>query len=393
MLTSNFIFQINPQPYHDACLHGYCLYGGSAGGMAAVCDTAADYARECTKKGVQLHWRTQEFCKKPCEGGKGYADCISLCPPTCGGLWVDEGDVTCPSDVCVSGCECLAPMRLDGNLCVPPGTCPCTHHKRRFPPGASIQQQCNQCVCHDGAWNCTTNPCAAQCAVVGNAHFVTFDGLHYTFHGTCDHILVEDYINHRLTITQEGRGCQRNGVGAVVLAGAVDETCASSLTVRVQKTTVKLHSTGEVMVDGHITMLPTVKAGVAVVPATSNFILLRAFGLSLLWGTRQRLVFISLQPTYTDQVRGLCGTFTSSLADDFTSPAGDVENSVAAFVARYAIPPCPVVMSSALSVTHEPFDPCGTFTQSRPYAEAACAVLHSTPFQACHLLVDWTPVP
>uniref|UniRef100_UPI00358E30E0 SCO-spondin-like n=1 Tax=Myxine glutinosa TaxID=7769 RepID=UPI00358E30E0 len=386
-----FEYPIKPQPYHDACLYGYCLYGGSAGGMAAVCDTAADYARECAKKGVQLNWRTPEFCKKPCEGGKGYADCISLCPPTCGGLWVDEGDVACPSDVCVSGCECLAPMRLDGNSCIPPGTCPCTHHKKRFPPGASIQQQCNRCVCRDGAWNCTTNPCAAQCAVVGNTHYITFDGLHYTFHGTCDHILVEDYINHRLTITQEGRGCHMNGGGAVMLAGAVDETCTSSLTVRVQKTTIKLHSTGEVLVDGHITMLPTVKAGVAVVPAASTFILLRAFGLSLLWGTRQRLVFISLQPTYTDQVRGLCGTFTSSLADDFTSPAGDVENSVAAFVARYAIPPCPVVISSALSVTHEPFDPCGTFTQSRPYAEAACAVLYSTPFQACHLLVDWTP--
>ena len=36
---------------------------------------------------------------------------------------------------------------------------------------------CSMCV--SGRWNCTTNECAALCHVIGEDHYITFDGRMY----------------------------------------------------------------------------------------------------------------------------------------------------------------------------------------------------------------------
>ncbi|NXO59703.1 SSPO protein, partial [Aramus guarauna] len=75
------------------------------------------------------------------------------------------------------------------------------------------------------------------------------------------------------------------------------------------------------------------------------------------------------------QVRGLCGTYNWNQQDEFTTPAGDVETSVTAFANKFrASSDCP-------TLSPFPLEPCGTFAGRRELAEAACAVLHSPPFQ------------
>ncbi len=74
------------------------------------------------------------------------------------------------------------------------------------------------------------------------------------------------------------------------------------------------------------------------------------------------------------QVRGLCGTLTWSQRDDFTTPEGDVENSVTSFAAKFRTDSCP--LPSAVTS-----DPCGTHTQRRQHAESVCSVIHSAVFQ------------
>ncbi|NXJ86989.1 SSPO protein, partial [Trogon melanurus] len=76
------------------------------------------------------------------------------------------------------------------------------------------------------------------------------------------------------------------------------------------------------------------------------------------------------------QVRGLCGTYNWDQQDEFTTPAGDVEISVAAFVDTYRVSgECP-------PLGPVPAEPCGGFAGWGERAEAACTtVLHGAAFQ------------
>lgn len=75
-----------------------------------------------------------------------------------------------------------------------------------------------------------------------------------------------------------------------------------------------------------------------------------------------------------DKVRGLCGTLTWNQRDDFTTPEGDVENSVTSFVAKFTTELCTLPGGATPEA-------CSTYTQRRQYAETVCAVIHSPIFQ------------
>lgn len=75
-------------------------------------------------------------------------------------------------------------------------------------------------------------------------------------------------------------------------------------------------------------------------------------------------------------MRGLCGTLTWTQRDDFTTPEGDVENSVSSFAGKFTTEQC--------SMPGGPLpDACTTFTQRREYAETMCSVIHTAVFQVC----------
>lgn len=95
-------------------------------------------------------------------------------------------------------------------------------------------------------------------------------------------------------------------------------------------------------------------------------------------------------PTSAAQVQGLCGTFTRNQQDDFLTPAGDVETSIAAFASKFQVGDegrCPSEDSTLLS-------PCSTHAQHHIFSEAACAVLRGPAFQVAGLraLLLFTPV-
>lgn len=99
------------------------------------------------------------------------------------------------------------------------------------------------------------------------------------------------------------------------------------------------------------------------------------------WARLHRARFDRPMPTPVAQVQGLCGTFTWNQQDDFLTPAGDVETSVAAFASKFRVAGegrCPSEDSAPLS-------PCSTHSQRHVFAEAACAVLHGPTFQVAGL--------
>nr|XP_028606942.1 SCO-spondin-like [Podarcis muralis] len=361
--------QVDPRGFYDTCMYLHC----SGAGLGAVCETFASYARECAQRSVFVSWRRAGFCEKSCGQGKHYSDCVSSCPASCAAVGAaEEGHCR---DECVSGCECPAGLYLEGGACVPESQCPCFHRRQKFAPGDVLQQRCNRCTCQGGLWLCSRDQCSGECAITGDPHYLTFDRKRFSFHGTCQYILVQDYVDGKLHISSENVACGSRGTSS----------CLHSVTVTVQKVSARLSFTGELSVNGQEVSLPFASADLTVRLASSSFLLLQAFGAHLLWGLEFPAVYITLQPSFANKVRGLCGTYNWNQQDEFTTPEGDVESSASAFASRFRIShDCP-------SFGAFPFDPCSMYAQRRQFAEAACEVLHSPPFQACHDVVERDP--
>lgn len=59
-------------------------------------------------------------------------------------------------------------------------------------------------TCSGGRWSCREVPCPGTCAVLGGAHFSTFDERPYTVHGDCSYVLAKVRAG-------PGRDCGREG--------------------------------------------------------------------------------------------------------------------------------------------------------------------------------------
>uniref|UniRef100_A0A4W4HMF9 SCO-spondin n=1 Tax=Electrophorus electricus TaxID=8005 RepID=A0A4W4HMF9_ELEEL len=363
---------VDPGPYLEACLYVYCSMDASER-EGAVCDTLASYARECAQQHVILSWRGPGLCERVCPGGQLFSDCVSSCPPSCSSTLPPIAG-QCREE-CVGGCECPLGLFLHGGQCIRREDCPCFHRRRTYQEGDAIKQRCNTCVCRAGQWQCSAEKCAAQCSIIGAMQITTFDKKMYNLQADdCQFIAVEDFVDKKLAVTIRGGMC--------VVGGGPG--CLQELSITALHTTVTITNTGSLMLNGQQEDLPILTADVAVHRASSSFLLIQVFGAQLLWQTDGPLLLITLEPSFAHKVRGLCGTLTWNQHDDFTTPEGDVENSVSSFAAKFSFGSCP--LPSAVTS-----DPCSTYTQRRQYAERICDVLHSPVFQMCHDVVEREP--
>ncbi|KAM5255351.1 SCO-spondin-like [Ctenodactylus gundi] len=371
--------QVLPDEYHEACLFAYCAEAragsGQEGRRQAVCATFTSYAQACGRQLVYIRWRKPGFCERLCPGGQLYSDCVSSCPPSCSTVGQEE-EGPCREE-CVSGCECPSGLFWDGALCVPAARCPCYHRRQRYAPGDTVHQRCNLCVCQHGHWDCAQALCPAECAVGGDGHYLSFDGRSFSFQGRpgCRYTLVQDHVQGQLLMVLDHGACDSG-------------SCLHGLSVSLGDTNIQLRDSGAVLVDGQDVGLPWAgAAGLLVSQASSTFLLLRWPGAQVLWGVADSAIYITLDPRHAHQVQGLCGTFTWNQQDDFLTPAGDVETSIADFASKFQVAGggrCP-------SGDRTPLSPCSTYSQRLAFAEAACDILQSPAFQACHGLVDREP--
>ncbi|KAM9572871.1 SCO-spondin-like [Guaruba guarouba] len=366
--------KVDPDGFHVACLELLCREG-DAGPLPSpsVCDTFAAYARECARHQTNIDWRGPGFCERRCGEGQRFSDCVSSCPASCAAVGSAE-DGPCHQD-CAGGCECAPGLYRDGALCVPLSACPCHHRRQRYTPGQSIRQRCNRCMCQGGRWLCSQERCPGECSVLGGHHYITFDRRRFSFPGTCAYTLVQDFVEGQLLITAEHEACD----------GHQHLGCRRSLTISARGISARFHGTGEVMVDGQEVMLPFDGAELSIRRVSSAFLLLQTFGAHVLWGVEAPAAYITLQPAFAHKVRGLCGTYNWNQGDEFTTPAGDVEISIAAFTNKYQ------VSRECQALRPVPPEPCGDFTGRQELAEAACAVLQGPAFQPCHQVVDPEP--
>lgn len=81
-------------------------------------------------------------------------------------------------------------------------------------------------VCQGRQWHCTGQRCSRWCQALGAHHYVTFDGLSFTFPGACEYLLVRE-AGGRFSVSAQNLPCGASGL-----------TCTKALTVRLESTVI-----------------------------------------------------------------------------------------------------------------------------------------------------------
>uniref|UniRef100_A0A8B9JTJ7 von Willebrand factor n=1 Tax=Astyanax mexicanus TaxID=7994 RepID=A0A8B9JTJ7_ASTMX len=341
-------------------------------GQECVCQALLEYARTCASHGLVLpNWHTQSQCTPKCPIGMQYSECSQACSTSCQSLNIHE---VCREE-CVDGCSCAVGKVLDGDRCVEVSQCSCQHTGKRYPPGSTISQDCNTCVCRHGSWECTNEECPGQCVVSGQSHYKTFDDKFFTFSGFCQYLLAKD--------------CQTNLFSAIIdtvqCADDQDAVCTRSVTLKFHELanqTVRLKHGGVVSVDGLDVQMPLINGLLRVQSTVLSSVRLN-YGddLQLDWDGRGRV----LSPVYAGKMCGLCGNYNGNQGDDFLTAGGLVETRVEGFGNAWKM------NAECDNIQKQPSDPCSLNPKRVRFAEEACAVLLSPKFEPCHHEVNPYP--
>ncbi|KAJ8974052.1 hypothetical protein NQ317_002298, partial [Molorchus minor] len=145
---------VDPEKFYQDCLYDMCSCEFKV--SRCLCPIVANYASECSRKGIKIDWRADvRECGIHCPGGQTYQVCGNSCTRTCFDISVDPD---CKS-LCAEGCNCPDGQALDDNgECIPIGQCKCQHEGMEFPSGyKEVRPAPNGpeiCTCVNAVWQC-----------------------------------------------------------------------------------------------------------------------------------------------------------------------------------------------------------------------------------------------
>nr|XP_021333301.1 mucin-5B [Danio rerio] len=387
----------------QVCIQDLCHCNSSSGAFC-LCDTIAEYSRQCVHAGGKPEeWRTEYFCRElphlcspafmlraqnctatdfylfvlyitahPCPETMVYSQCGNPCTDTCTNS--ERGQVC--AQHCIDGCFC------------PPGL---TERHRCFtyfsvfkvhPHCLLLIMQClnkssfGHCyfsfsTCDQGQWDCYIKDCPHSCSVEGGSHITTFDGKAYTFHGDCTYVLskVCTSLSLKTILFIHCSGTEFTVLGDLVKCGLTEtETCLKAITVA--------------LFDGI-----TFPASVSVFKPSSFYIIIEA----PLIGLRLEIqlvpimqLYITANSVYQGETCGLCGNYNNMEADDFTTIGGLREGTALDFANTWK------TRASCPDVKRSFENPCSLSTENEQYAQHWCSLLSdsSSVFAPCHTEVN-----
>ncbi|XP_038238456.1 IgGFc-binding protein-like [Dermochelys coriacea] len=320
---------INPKAFLDDCVADLCTYDGY---KQILCRVLKTYADACQREGtVVKDWRKQAGCPLPCPENSQYQLCGSACPSTCN----DFATLDKCRLPCMETCQCKKGYMLDGGQCIPKGRCGCIHKGRLYTPGEHFwgdkkcQQKC-QCNLHSRKVTCQISRCQqgeecrvangirscyptryGTCSALGESHYITFDGLHYDFRGTCVYLLAglchknSSLVKFQVLVQYQRKG-SKSGSGTKV--------------VEIQVYGVKLviiH--GKVRLNGLQINLPynIDYDKISAYHRGWDIVVKTAFGLTVTFDG-QNHIRVKVPATYGRSVCGLCGNFDGEDDNDMT---------------------------------------------------------------------------
>uniref|UniRef100_A0A8C9ZBV3 Otogelin n=1 Tax=Sander lucioperca TaxID=283035 RepID=A0A8C9ZBV3_SANLU len=360
---------VSPLSYMASCSNDLCMSGPNGD---VVCQVLSEYARACAHADHPLHdWRQHiPQCAKQCPLGLQYRECISCCPASC------NLERTCIDSklACLDGCYCPDGLIYEDGGCVTPSDCPCEYHGMFYPSGQTLQEECNNCTCVGGVWNCTDYSCPGECSVTGDMYFQSFDGRIYTFPATCQYVLAKSRNSGKFTVTVQNAPCGAN----------LDGACIQSVNLVIDedpRTEITLSHVGEVFMAGQYRIsLPYSDDVFHIQELSSMFLQVKtAFGLCLQYSWTEFRLYLQADELWKDDTVGLCGTFNGNIQDDFLSPSGMIESTPHLFGNAWR-----VSSACSTSLSAPQLDPCDTHQQAVAYASEMCDVLNQDLFSACH---------
>ncbi|NXP25135.1 ZAN protein, partial [Scytalopus superciliaris] len=396
--------KVPPENFFENCVYDMCFTGGQA---TSLCYGLQAYAESCINAGICIEWRNATLCPMSCPGGSTYKSCGTRCPSTCLNLSASDSCSSLP----VEGCFCKEGYVLSGNKCVPESSCGFLHsylsysiyfytlfsmqlNESWFTHYActerctckanntiectswecGVQEECN---IQDGVLGCHSNG-QAICQVVGDPHYFTFDGVKYTFVGTCTYTLVEvvNTATNVIPITILGKNEERGLRGASYLKEVYIDVHGVRITLQKNKGILLNNERVYTPVENRLQGVSIGNVGRFIVVQTD-------FGVIVKYDGNHHLE-ITLPHSYFSQVHGMCGNFNGNREDDLSLPNGTVISAIQ-FGNSWKVEKDSD--KGCLPDLREDEDPPCT-AENKHVIESQCNVLKSDKFKVCHHLVN-----
>ncbi|XP_076027057.1 intestinal mucin-like protein [Genypterus blacodes] len=231
---------------------------------------------------------------------------------------------------------------------------------------------------------CRHNYCDCVCEGWGDPHYITFDGLYYSYQGNCTYVLMEE-ITPRYHF--------KIYIDNVICDPTVDVSCPRSIIVSYESEVVTLKNHNlleapelEAIKDGVSLKLPYSHSGVKVINSGINLVLeiprLQAIVTFGLVGFSVTLPF----KYFGKNTQGHCGTCNNNQADDCMLPGGQLVESCPVMADYWLAkdikqPSCHI---PSVPPTNSPVPP-PTLTPCKK--DSICELLKSSVFEECHSVV------
>ncbi|XP_069057200.1 alpha-tectorin-like [Pleurodeles waltl] len=386
---------IDPNQYFSRCLNENYLMGGD---NITLCFSIWTYAAACQTANVTIsQWRNESFCALACPEHSHYDLCGGLSQATCA-TSILGGHCT---SACSEGCFCNQGYLRSGDDCVPATHCGCEHQGRYYKVGDLVWLSgCTQrCRCDPrGALHCvaaTCNPgqsCVVQngrlgcfsawatCSVIGDPHYITYDGALAHFQGTCAYEVTRtcrNTSNFSFRIIAENRNRRSPNVTVVshVEVQLKDKVSEINVTIRGSK---------GAQVNGEWTTLPNNLGALAHISKVGNMLVLSTSkGMEVRY--RAGILFIRVNRVHQGQLCGMCGNFNWDPDDDKVLPTGELSRDDSEFGSSWRSEISPERCRGEAALP--------SVCQSPHGSDKSCDILinHSGPFAECHWHEDPAP--
>ncbi|KAI8502373.1 hypothetical protein Bbelb_199610 [Branchiostoma belcheri] len=280
--------------------------------------------------------------------------------------------------------------RLQQSLCEGENECeptnPCMNSATCRDVAYSYSCSCPPGYTGNRCQTCTSTKTPATCIAWGDPHYLTFDGGHLDFMGTCRYTLTRDAATNGTLFNVEVENESR-GVAEVSYTKAVH--------VGLYGRNISLQKGGSVLVDGLeytpplslpiMPLTPTMPTGVEVVNNGALTVVNSDFGLVVSYDGSHE-VRVTLPACYMNKTEGICGNYNGRPGDDLLTPAGTTASTATALGNSWQVMSannrCPP--AGELNVTD-----CGAL-RATVSATDKCGLLNDTsgPFRACHAKVS-----
>ncbi|KAM4703005.1 IgGFc-binding protein-like [Rhinophrynus dorsalis] len=391
---------VDPKIYKENCIFDLCIYDGF---QQILCQALQTYSDTCRReKAPVFQWRNITGCNVECPANSKYSFCGSACPATCED---PQASLNC-TEPCIETCECEQGFVMIEGKCLPKENCGCFFEGRFYSPNqkfwadTNCKQKCvcdgkshivtckntgcrpgEECTVKDGLQDCyPTN--YATCSASGDPHYITFDGVHYNFQGTCEYLLsglcskTRGLTDFQVRVLNQNRGSR-----------IVSYTTAVNVTIYSTEIQIRRDYPDQVLVNGMLANLPlTLSSGqLSVFRSGRHCVIQSRHGIRVTFDWDAR-VAVTVPSYFAGSVCGLCGNFNHYPEDDFMDRNGILLNDTDELGKSWKVAEVPGCREVPEKVCKE----INILEKEQRKSKVGCGMLldKKGPFRMCHAIIS-----